>query len=546
MTALRHRLQWLFALALFAAGYAVLFRRWLFTGFDGIFGDEGDGQILLALVEHWRRVFSGLTHWSDPIFFVPQRGVLGYSDAYFLYGLIHAPLRFLGFDTFTAFMLVMSLLAVLGYFGFYALARRYVAIPAPWAAVGAALFAFANMDAMKLVQAQSYCAMLLPLVCLLVLTAWTAPRRMQGLACAAGAGLLHALIFFTAFQTAWFFTLLLIFFALLAPLVLGLPRVMMLVRDAVGPRRLVLLAYAAAFAAGIVPFLALYVPVLQAGYSRDLAEVFSNAPDWRDILNVTPENWVWGKTMSALGFTGRPNRPVWEVEMGYTPLVAAMFCMSMIGLLWRWPRGQERERWLLLLGIGVFVLWLLEIEYGGYRPWGIVWSLVPGAGAVRYVFRSQLVANLFVSMVVAAGLAWLCARPLRRWMRLALFACAAFLLVEQVNADWPATISRRARSAWLAAIPAPPPACRIFYLVPNVPPHDREGWIHQADAMMIAHNRNWPTINGYSTWLPRGWDLEEPSKPGYAAAVRDWAARNKLDGLCGLDPANDRWTVGLP
>ena len=25
--------------ALFAAGFAVLFRRWLFTGFDGIFGE---------------------------------------------------------------------------------------------------------------------------------------------------------------------------------------------------------------------------------------------------------------------------------------------------------------------------------------------------------------------------------------------------------------------------------------------------------------------------------------------------------------------------
>ena len=33
--------------------------------------------------------------------------------------------------------------------------------------------------------------------------------------------------------------------------------------------------------------------------------------------------------------------------------------------------------------------------------------------------------------------------------------------------------------------------------------------------MVIAHNRDWPTINGYSTWLPKGWDMEEPSKPSH-------------------------------
>src|SRR5581483_8291338 len=104
------------------------------------------------------------------------RGVLGYSDAYFLYGVVHAPLRLLGIDTFTAFMVLMSLLAVAGYFGFYTLARRHFAIPPPWAAVGATIFAFANMNAVKLVQAQSYCAMLLPVLCLLVLNAWNAAR----------------------------------------------------------------------------------------------------------------------------------------------------------------------------------------------------------------------------------------------------------------------------------------------------------------------------------------------------------------------------------
>jgi len=56
-----------------------------------------------------------------------------------------------------------------------------------------------------------------------------------------------------------------------------------------------------------------------------------------------------------------------------------------------------------------------------------------------------------------------------------------------------------------------------------------------------------PTVNGFSSWFPDNWVLDEPASPGYAAAVRDWAGRNGItQGLCGLDPRAGRWTVGLP
>jgi len=550
----------LVVIALFAAGYAVLFRRFLFTSFDGAFGDDEDGAILLAYVEHWRHVVSGLTGWADPTFFFPQRGVLAYTDAYFLYGLAHVPLRLIGFDTFRAFMLVMSALAVVGYAGFYLLARRYLALPAIWAAVGAALFAFANMNAVKLVQAQSYCVMLLPLVLLLGLSAWNSTRRARGVLLAAAAGLLLALIFLTAFQTAWFFTLLLILFVLLHPVLFGPARTLALMRDMLGARRHMMLALATAFAIGIVPFLYLYLPMLRAGYGRDLTEVFSNAPDARDILNVTPGNWLWGEPLRALGITGRPNRPVWEVELGYTPAFLAVFCVSLLALAHvpeKWTPvfrkghaptqklggGSERRRWLLLLGVGVVVLWLLQLDYFGVRPWTLIWSIVPGASAVRYVFRSQIIANLFAAMIVASGLA---AIARRGWARGAAFLLAALLLIEQVNVEWPATTSRRAALGWINAIPAPPAGCKVFYLVPRAEPADQPGWIHQAQAMLVSQVRDWPTVNGYATWLPKNWDLEEPAKPGYAAAVRDWVSRNGVSDLCGLDPRAGRWSPGLP
>jgi hypothetical protein len=77
------------------------------------------------------------------------------------------------------------------------------------------------------------------------------------------------------------------------------------------------------------------------------------------------------------------------------------------------------------------------MDYFGVRPWRAIWAVVPGATAIRYTFRSQLVANLFVSLVVARALAGLVAH------RAAALLICGFLVVEQVNLTWPATMSRR-------------------------------------------------------------------------------------------------------
>src|SRR5260370_36795954 len=124
------------ALPIFASGFALVFRRWLFSGFDAAFGDDEDGYLALALVEHWRHVFAGAVHWTDPIFFFPQHGALGYTDAFFLFGVVHAPLRLAGVDAFTALMLVMAGTSAIGFFRFWPLAGPPFESPPGFAVAG--------------------------------------------------------------------------------------------------------------------------------------------------------------------------------------------------------------------------------------------------------------------------------------------------------------------------------------------------------------------------------------------------------------------------
>ena len=199
---------------------------------------------------------------------------------------------------------------------------RHFGVPPAYAAIGAFLFAFSNLDAVKLIHVQAYCAMLLPGLCDLMLSAWKGARRGPILAAAAGA--LYGLLFLTAFQTSWFFAFYLLLMALLYPAVFGWQATATLLRGSRCQARDDSRRGGCGFAAGIVPFLMLYVPVFLSGHSRDFAEVAGNMPQWRDLLNVTPENGVWGALFEWLGIAGRPDRPVWEVELAFTPAVLAV------------------------------------------------------------------------------------------------------------------------------------------------------------------------------------------------------------------------------
>ena len=65
--------------------------------------------------------------------------------------------------------------------------------------------------------------------------------------------------------------------------------------------------------------------------------------------------------------------------------------------------------------------------------------------------------------------------------------------------------------------------------------------------MLFAEIRGIPTVNGYSSWFPDGWALDDPASPGYAAAVRDWAAATASGRACaGSTHAPDGGRRGCP
>jgi hypothetical protein len=276
-------------------GAAIFFRQQIGSGFDLISGNIGDARLIVYINEHWFKVFSGLADFRSPTQFYPLQGTLGYSDAFFLFQIFYSPFRLLGVDEFLAFQLTLIGLTAIGFASFFALLRRVFNLPRYLAIAGALIFAFSNMNFLKVGHPQHLTVEFIPLLVLFgfeaVRSIGTAPRRAFLFSALMGAGL--ALVFFTSYYIGWFFVLAsLIFVPVLV--VLNRSHTFAMVRARAPLVAACLLVFVVSFLIWLTPFLLTYLPMLAEGRQRSFADNLVFAGWISDLINVGAGNAVWG------------------------------------------------------------------------------------------------------------------------------------------------------------------------------------------------------------------------------------------------------------
>ena len=567
-----HALHWPTRLALasavWLAGAAVYYRTVWASGFDRLMGVDTDTRLIAFLCEHWFRVIHGQASWRNPPFYYPVKGLLGWSDAFFLYQFLYAPLRELGCGPELALQLTTILLSGIGFVTFYWLVRELFRPGEVIALTGALVFTFASNLYLHVAAAQLGGLYLLPGVALMAVRAWKPRRESPWRAGLLGtmAGALYGLLFFTTYYIALFAGLAVI----VATLSMVLFRVVLRTREPDRQRvldgrdvRLAALT-GAGFVAGVTPFLLTYLPVhsSQGGVSERQVLFFS--VNWRSLIDVGSGNVIWGRLVRHIG----PTTGAGLNESGYalTPVLLAAIVVGTIWLIHRIRRGgsidKRRATAAVVLATTALVLLLLPVRLLGKPPWIILWKL-PGFDAIRAIDRIEVVASsiaavAFVAIAAEARRAVL-ARPARSDYRLdlrgSLLALVLVLAVaEQLNTGDVSRVNRLADDRFLAAIPPAPSACRYFYLVDTgsvdrlnstLPIFDAGSPIAQVDAMFIAQKVRLPTLNGYTGSAPQGWHLDPIGGPAYLAAVHAWeVASGAGTGACRLDLGSMTWTTG--
>ena len=387
-----------------AVGACAFFWAQVTTGFDRVMGNEGDTRLIVYLNEHWLHVLRGSVAWRDPAIFYPVRGILGYSDTFFLWQPFYATFRILGAEPFLALQLTIVALSLLGFATFVALARTAFGCTRVVAMVGALVFTFASSLETHAGSPQLFGMYFVPGTLLMALAAWRQrnahPARSAGLG--AGAGLLAGLLLFSTYYVAWF-SLLATGVALLVTFLLSPRAGWARGRRAVTTGWRVLLAGGVGFAVGLVPFLITYLPVVHSVGARKYGTAMYFAPAVHDVVNLTTSNRVWGRLLESIW--NLPANAPYEVSYAVTPLLLATVTLGALLLGWSAWTGRAvlaaRRRFTVALCLTPIILAILPIRISGGSAWVLVWHL-PGATAIRAADRLQVVSDLVAALALVA------------------------------------------------------------------------------------------------------------------------------------------------
>lgn len=551
------------ALLLAALSLGFLLRSLVFTGFTHVSADDLDGALQLALLEHWRNVFTGAgsAPWNTPNFFHPVPDTLGYNDGYLLLGIVFTAFRGLGLDALLAQEFTQVAFRITGFLGLWVLVRRCFGGSIPAAAFAAMLFTVAHPNALSLLHSQLTLAGLTPWVFVLVsvvLEALGSGRAWPAFLGMAGLALLMGIWILSGFYTVWF-TLVLMLFGALVILLAWRPVAMPYMRALLRPRLLGATAAGAAVSLPfILAFLKVYAPKLRETGGHADSVVLDFIPRFpQDLVNLGSSNVIWSVPLDYLygllsgGHSLLAHARLEPASGTFAPVMLVCLVIAAIRFR-RWAAGLSAgARAVLGAGLaGTFFFYFVDIQIGGWSPWLILARIIPGASGLRVIPRF----NLVLLVPAVTGLALWLQHDIARHSRFLAALVGAALLVEQTSSVDLRHMERGSVEAFLAAVGKPPAGCAAFYTVnrpetslfwPGVV-HDEaaaEWMAGDIPAMLVAAAVDLPTLNGHASFLPQGWFLKKPSSDDYLERIHAYAKERGVGPLCALDLTTKDWSL---
>ena len=513
--------------ALIVLAVSLFYLSYVFQLFDARswssgLGDWLDPYFINALLEHWYRSAMTLSNPFSPPMFFPAPKTLAYSHGLVLYAPFYVPMR-LFFHPFHAYTLTLLLVMETGILCLYLLLRKLGLSFVESLCLSALFFSSQNVvDGATGIWSQRASVFLIPpILLLLVVSARMRHRRMR-LLLAGCAGVLSTLLYVQDFYTAHFALLFAAVFAAAVVVVEGRLRE----RIRTSPRipwakaNPWLLALGAGAVSGALVFLWVYV----GAYREHRA--FPEDQLLTSLAVRNPSHW-----RSPLDFVR---------DLGAYATRRSFALVFLVGTLAWIPRFRVERRvriyclWFLVISL---VVLLIPLRFPEFSVWRVFFQRLPGFGVIRDPKRIIHLYELAAVLVVALFLARLPARSAGRISvtLLVLVLLAADRNRETFSYQRPIEVYER----WVAAPINIDPDCKSFYIKGASDTYmSRFGhmWsLYSIDSFLVSLNHAIPTLNGYSAWVPDGWNLHNPQEADYPDRVRRWIDAHGLTGVCELD-----------
>jgi len=526
--------------ALMFGSVAIIYLPQLVNGFAVLGGDRFDAVISASILEHWHRVFLWRAEWSEVGYFYPTTLTIAHTDAYFLVSIPYSLFRFAGVDPLLAQEFVGIALRCFGFATAYLLCKRTLAMTSTSSVFVAMFFVVAATTSMFAHRPQLSAVMLTPLLLILAVR-FVRSSRMQDargfVLSGSGGAALFSLLCLTSFYIAWFSLFFgLVFFAL--SLLIENRVTVSFLRGMLSLWKQLILVLLVGIIAGI-PFLyAFGLKSLEVG-ARSWESISKNLVQIEDLIFMHPGSVGGGLIHvipSALGdFSASPGE---YSRLGFS-VISIVFLLGAVFATKAASGGQKLSR---LFAASVMACALAVTDWNGLSVWRIVFELVPGAAALN------VASAIFIMLTLPVGLVIGLVMNEARVSGVPSAALIMAMLVLEASHPW-VNLDRREQLA-LLSVPEPPSTCNSFYVGPLAEQHNLEEssqWIkgvypHNVAALYIAQQVGIPTINGFASFQPKGWDLAFPARADYEARVMAYVRKHRLEGVCRLDIEEKRWT----
>jgi hypothetical protein len=474
-------------------------------------GDLGDARFNNYILEHFFDWVTGLTkdYWNASFFF-PYPQTIAFSDNLLGSAPFYAFIRWVGFDRESAFQGWYILGYILNFAAAYYILWR-LKFKSLAVGVGAFFFAFGLPMLAQESHAQLLYRFCIPLVCYLLWRFYQSPR-------------LFILIFLDTFLVWQFFLsvylgifLLVLLIVMIVILPFLIPGQTFWQRFAVWPR-CVIKAWSQAqlseriftviaFAVLSLGLGAMFYPYYQVtkiyGFTRSWAEVSPGLPRWKSYL-LAVNSQLWHPAVSFYSSLYHP------IEHSLFPGLAIIMAV-LVGITIRFHTENRRLAWLHFDAALALVALTLDIH--GFSFYRLVWQL-PGMNSLRAITRIMLVIVWPLSLFAAWAIDGFIQRYTHRhwWMQGFAYIVAGLVVVESVFYSHGTYVKADAQARLAALrkqIPMTVPANPILYLATD---KQEQYWARDIDAMLLAQDLGWPTLNGYSGNSPKGYKSSHSCK----------------------------------
>ena len=520
----------------------IFFRTQFLTHFGIVFGDRADGLIEISILEHWRNVFLGVSPWMRTLFFYPARDTLGYNDGYFIYGVIFSIWRGIGINPFISSDLTNIVIKIIGFVSFFLISFRIFRCPLPIGVLFSMIFTLTNSTYVNAYHAQLLSVSFAPLITILAYEFIKSAPSNKFKSCLIGCFL--AILFdcwlISTFYTIWFFVYgssicFFIFLLLNIKNTNIFNELLIWVKESFIP----IAATISTLIIGIIPFWHVYHFTSRAVGMHPLSEVQSYLPSLIDIINVGPNNIVYGHFITSLSLFLGDSLPIQgEKVMG---LPFGILLLSIIFIIKTMKNRKLENKLIISLVIGVPISWFITISFYGHNVWRLLYKYFPGAVAVRVISRYELFLSFPLTIFAMLGFYYLFKNKNTPLYILLGVIVSGFLIAEEINRGWPLGLMPHTEMSRLQQIGVPPKNCKVFYVV-----NSRNGEMYgdagtdgvygnNVDAMIIAEYFKLPTINGTDSFMPPEWNINGYRYPDYKNKIDEYINKNNIKNICSLD-----------